>query len=83
MQIFSYRGCQSCLVKACCQNVCDEYRWHLYKTREILITKDPIISLEDAESLVASGNSKNHFTYEVDGKEHVVSLDMKIAVIAK
>lgn len=54
MQIFSYPGCQKCLVKACCYNVCKDYREHLYETRgcEVLIDT---ISLRECEEAVGIG----------------------------
>lgn len=47
MQLFSYPGCRSCLVKACCGIVCEDYIRHVFETRGIIISD--LISLQDAE----------------------------------
>jgi hypothetical protein len=53
MQIFSFPKCQTCLVKMCCQNVCEEYREHIFKTRgcEVLIDT---LSLKECEEAIGS-----------------------------
>jgi len=52
MQIFSYKGCQKCLVKSCCQKICQEYKDHILNKSGINISaKD--ISLQSAEAFVA------------------------------
>ena len=53
MQIFSYPGCRKCLVNSCCQNVCEEYREHIYETRGCEVIIDTI-SLRDCEEAIGS-----------------------------
>lgn len=76
MQIFSYSGCQKCLVKACCRNVCKEYRDHLYKTRgcEVLIDK---ITLQECEQVVVSCIGQGDIDLRVGDKKIVVSIDVR------
>ena len=52
MQIYSYPGCDTCLVKMCCHNVCGDYRQHVRKETGLTIMA-PVLKLEDAEPAVA------------------------------
>ena len=52
MRTYSYPGCESCLVRMCCRNVCGNYREHILKETNLTIMA-PILTLEDAEPAVA------------------------------
>ena len=78
MQIFSYPGCQKCLVKPCCKNVCEEYRENLYETRgcEVLIDT---ISLRECEEAVGSkvGRKGGPIELRVGDNKIRISIDIR------
>ena len=51
MRIYSYRGCQTCLVQARCTCVCDQYKESLKRKYEINVECE--IPLDQAEEQVA------------------------------
>ncbi len=65
MQTFSYEGCQNCLVKACCQNVCKEYREHVYETKNLAITIKTL-SLKEAEEVIAVSYTESEWEFKTD-----------------
>lgn len=82
MQIFSYPGCQTCLVKVCCQCICEEYKQHIYKTRDIKIETENL-SLEEAETSIAVGHSKTSTTFTVGDKEYIIEMNVRVDGIVK
>ena len=77
VQIFSYPGCQNCLVKMCCRNVCKDYREHIFKTRgtEILIDT---LSLKECEEAVFKCIDRNEpIELRVGDKQIRVSIDIR------
>ncbi len=52
MQILSFKKCQTCLVKMCCQNVCEDYKEYIFKTRGIQVVAKSI-ELQKCEGAVA------------------------------
>ena len=76
MQIFSYHGCQKCLVKACCQNVCDAYRQHVSEVYDLTINIDEI-PLRECEEFVATSHEPSEHIIEVKGQKVRVSIDVR------
>jgi len=77
MQIFSYPGCQTCLVKMCCQNVCKEYRQHVFETKDINILIDKL-SLKKAENIVAMGHTETVLSFKTGDVTNVVTHIVKL-----
>ena len=73
MQIFTYKGCQTCLVKSSCRNVCREYRNHVFDTRGIDMKLNPL-PLDRAETIVAMHLATDSHTLKVNEKEYVINL---------
>ena len=77
MQIFSYKKCQTCLVKMCCRNVCKDYREYVFETRgcEIMIDK---LTLQEAEEVVVKCIDRNGPIELVVGENKIrVSIDIR------
>lgn len=48
MRIYRYHECNKCLVKACCQSVCEGYKQHANEVYGLVIKKDiPLNIMED------------------------------------
>lgn len=75
MQIFSYPGCQKCLVKMCCHNVCKDYRQHISETRDFAIMID-VIPLKSCEEALALRGPDEKLV-EIDGQTVRVSIDIR------
>jgi len=75
MQIFSFSKCQTCLVKMCCQNVCEEYREHIFETRGCEIIIDPF-SLRECERAIAINLEKKNFELNVQDNIVKISIDI-------
>ena len=56
MKIYLYEGCQTCVVRACCSNVCEKYRQRIREIRHINIMINPV-SLDLCERIIGSENS--------------------------
>ena len=52
MRTYTYPGCDTCLVRMCCHNVCGDYRRHIRKETGLTILH-PILTLEDAEAAIS------------------------------
>ena len=76
MQIFSYPGCQKCLVKMCCQNVCQDYRDHVHETYDFVIKIDKI-PLREVERFIATGTEPSEHLIEVDGQSVRITIDTR------
>jgi len=74
---YSYPGCQKCLVKMCCHNICKEYRDHIYETYGCEIIKE-VLSLEDCEEAITDGMFKERpKVIRIGDKEIKVSIDIR------
>ena len=51
MHIFSYSGCNECVVKSCCSDVCIEYKDCVLRKHNMMMPGSAI-SLESAERMV-------------------------------
>jgi hypothetical protein len=52
MKTYSYKKCQTCLVKACCGKVCEEYRKYIFKVLGFKITQNSL-PLDYCEQLIS------------------------------
>jgi hypothetical protein len=80
MQIFSYSECQTCLVKMCCQNVCEGYRQYIYKTRGIRVIAD-MIDLQKCEGAVAMCIERDE-PVQFEFGDYKINLEVNIVGIA-
>ena len=51
MKTFSYERCQTCIVRACCSNVCEDYRKYAYEQIALTIMSSPI-TLDRCEEII-------------------------------
>ncbi len=78
MEKSSYEGCQNCLVRACCQNVCKEYRQHVRETKSFDIMIDPL-SLKESEEMIAISYTESEWEFKTDdGINYSIKLNMGI-----
>ena len=57
MKTYSYEGCRSCLIRACCSSVCEEYKQYIRDKMHINIMIDRV-SLDLCERMLKSNSSK-------------------------
>ena len=77
MSKFLYPGCEICLVRTCCQNVCEKYRQHVEETENIIIEMGEL-SLEDAESAINTTKYIDMRSLKIGEKEYEFSFNYAV-----